>query len=156
MAFTISSSAFSDGSTLPVRFTCDGANEPPPLTWADPPPQTAAFALVMDDPDAPGGTFTHWLLWNIPASATSLEPGRSAGGRAVAGVNDFSKRGYGGPCPPRGHGPHRYMFRLHALDAPLDLGADATRADVDEALDGRVLATAELQARYARGSQPPR
>jgi Raf kinase inhibitor-like YbhB/YbcL family protein len=150
MAFSITSPAFSDGDPIPVRFTCDGANEPPPLAWTNPPRATAAFALIMDDPDAPGGTFTHWLLWNIPARAAALEHGRPATGRAVAGGNDFGETGYGGPCPPRGHGPHRYAFHLCALDAPLDLKAGATRARLEAALNGHVLATARLGARYER------
>lgn len=156
MAFTITSSAFRDGEAIPARFTCDGASEPPPLAWTDPPQGTRAFALVLDDPDAPGGTFTHWLLWNIPAAAEALEGGTPAGGGAVAGVNDFSKPGYGAPCPPRGHGAHRYAFRLHALDAPLGLGAGAARAEVDRALSGHIVGTALLTGRYERGGKARR
>ncbi len=150
MSFTLSSRAFEPGDDVPVRFTCDGANLSPPLAWRDPPTGTKAFALVVDDPNAPQGTFTHWLLWNIPVSPGHLEEGLRPGQAGVSGTNDFSRPGYGGPCPPRKHGPHHYRFHLHALSGPLDLTAGASRGDVDGALAGRILGTAMLEGIYER------
>jgi len=145
MAFTLTSPAFSADEALPPRFTCDGRNVSPPLAWTGTPAGTAAFALVLDDPDAPSGTFTHWLLADLPAGLTTLDEGARLPGVVVAGTNDFSRVGYGGPCPPRGHGPHRYRFHLHALDAPLGLPDGFTRKAIDRALGGHVLATAALR-----------
>jgi Raf kinase inhibitor-like YbhB/YbcL family protein len=150
MVFTLTSSAFRDGDSIPVRHTCDGSNVSPPLVWKGAPEAAAGFALVVDDPDAPSGTFTHWLLLDIPASRSSLPEGRAAAQLAPEGTNGFRTRGYGGPCPPRGHGPHRYRFHLHALREPLNLAAGCSRADVDRALEGRVLATTVLVGRYER------
>lgn len=147
MAFTLRSSAFGPDGTIPVRHTCDGGGTAPPLEWTDPPPGTVAFALVVDDPDAPSGTFTHWLLADIPPEARSLGGPRDAG---LAGINDFNRAGYGGPCPPKGHGPHRYRFHLHALSHPLGLEPGFEREGLDAALEGRVLETARLTARYER------
>ena len=150
MAFTLTSPAFAPGAAIPVRHTCDGEDLSPPLVWHGAPPGTKAFALVVDDPDAPSGTFTHWLLCDVPASRAGLPEGVATGQIGVAGTNGFSRLGYGGPCPPRGHGPHRYRFRLHALSAPLGLTAGCSRAEVDAALDGATLASAELVGRYER------
>jgi Raf kinase inhibitor-like YbhB/YbcL family protein len=151
MAFSLSSSAFGDGATIPVRFTCDGDDLSPPLAWTEPPHGTAALALVMDDPDAPRGTFTHWLLANIPAEARALDEGAGSSAPGVAGVNDIGRRGYGGPCPPRRDKPHRYRFFLHALRSRLDVAPGADRAAFDRALDGMVIATASFFGRYGRG-----
>jgi Raf kinase inhibitor-like YbhB/YbcL family protein len=147
MAFTLTSSAFTEGQDIPVRHTCDGANISPSLAWTDPPDGTVGFALVLDDPDAPSGTFTHWLLADIPGGARSLGEGHAAG---VAGTNDFGKHGYGGPCPPKGHGPHRYRFHVHALSRALALKPGFNRHACDAALKGRILATAVLTGRYER------
>ena len=115
------------------------------------PPATRSFALSVDDPDAPAGTWNHWLLWDIPASVHALPQGFKPGTLGVSGTNDFGKPGYGGPMPPRGHGPHRYFFKLHALDVPaLGLGSAAWRAALDRVMRGHVLAQAEYVGRYER------
>jgi len=150
MPFTLTSPVLADGKPVPVRHTCDGENLSPPLAWTDPPGGTAAFALVMDDPDAPGGTFTHWLLCNLSPATSGLEEGYRPGQTGTSGANDFAKIGYGGPCPPRGHGPHRYRFRLLALGRKLDLPAGYARAAFDVAASGSVLGTAAIVATYER------
>lgn len=143
--FSLGSPAFANGGKIPVEHTCDGRNVSPPLRWTTPPAGTRFFALLMDDPDAPGRTFTHWLAWNIPASTRVL----AAGARApVEGRNDAGRIGYLGPCPPSG--VHRYVFRLYALRLPLRLARGASRADFLAALRGRVLAAARLVGRYGR------
>ena len=146
MAFTLTSSAFRDGAAIPRVCTCDGDDLAPPLTWAGAPPDTRGYALLMDDPDAPSGTFTHWLLYDIPGTASDL---RTSGvGKTLR--NDFGRTGYGGPCPPRGHGPHRYVLTLHAVDvAELDVQGK-TRPSLEQALQGHVLATAQLTGVYER------
>ena len=146
MAFTLRSSAFANGETIPLRFTCDGDDLAPPLAWTEPPEGTRSFALVMDDPDAPRGTFTHWLVYDIPGASTELrEP---SDGKALP--NDFGRAAYGGPCPPPGHGAHRYVFTLHALDVPaLDLHG-RTRAALERSVHAHTLATARLTGRYER------
>jgi Raf kinase inhibitor-like YbhB/YbcL family protein len=143
--FEISSDAFEDGASIPSRHTCDGANVSPPLSFAGAPQGTRSLALVVDDPDAPVGTFTHWLAWGIDASAEGLEEGEAA---PREGRNGFGTTGYAGPCPPRGR--HRYFFRLHALDSELDLRPGADRDHLDRALDGHLLETAELVGSYER------
>ena len=110
-------------------------------------PRTRSFALIVDDPDAPGGTFTHWLGWGIEAQATGFMEGERA---PLEGRNDFENVGYGGPCPPSGHGTHRYFFRLHALDAEVEVASGAGRDELEPALDGRVIAVAELVGTYER------
>jgi Raf kinase inhibitor-like YbhB/YbcL family protein len=145
--FTLTSDAFTHGGEIPRRHTCEGDDVSPALAWSDPPPGTRALALVVDDPDAPRGTFTHWLAWNIDASAGGLAEGESA---PAEGRNDFGTGGWSGPCPPPGHGVHRYFFRLHALDATLDIGFRAGPAEVAKALEGHVLATAELIGTFER------
>jgi Raf kinase inhibitor-like YbhB/YbcL family protein len=145
--FAFRSEAFAEGGEIPRRHTCDGDDLSPALSWSDPPPGTRALALIVDDPDAPVGTFTHWLGWNIDPQAGGLTEGESA---PVEGRNDFGRGGWGGPCPPRGHGPHRYFFRLHALDAVLYVGAGVERRELESALSGHVLATAELMGTYER------
>lgn len=152
--FRLSSPAFSDGEFIPVRHTCDGPDLSPPLEWSDPPAGTRAFALICDDPDAPRGTWVHWVWYDIPPEVTSApegippDPEPAIGGKQ--GVNDFRRYGYGGPCPPRGHGPHRYFFRLYALDEPTGLPPGATRDQVEAAMQGHVLASAQLMGRYER------
>jgi Raf kinase inhibitor-like YbhB/YbcL family protein len=145
--FTLSSEAFTDGGEVPRRHTCEGEDVSPALTWSDPPSRTRALALIVDDPDAPVGTFTHWLAWNIDPVADGLGEGESA---PVEGRNDFGTGGWSGPCPPRRHGAHRYFFRLHALDAALDVGSATGRRELERALAGHVLATAELMGTYER------
>jgi Raf kinase inhibitor-like YbhB/YbcL family protein len=149
MPFAISSPAFTDGSDIPRRHTCDGENRSPLLTWRDAPTGTRSFVLIVDDPDAPSGTFTHWVLLDIPSGLTELSEGVTGVGRS--GRNDFGKNGYGGPCPPKGHGPHRYFFTLSALDIEsLGLPEGATRSRVEAAMKGHAVATARLGGRYER------
>ncbi|MFZ0773344.1 MAG: YbhB/YbcL family Raf kinase inhibitor-like protein [Candidatus Sulfotelmatobacter sp.] len=153
MSFEIASTAFSNGGTIPKKFTCDGPDVSPPLRWTRAPAATQGFALIMDDPDAPAGTWVHWVLYNLPANATELAEGaekqeQMANG-AIQGRNDFRRIGYGGPCPPPGM-PHRYYFKLYALDTKLTLKAGATKAELERAMKGHVLGEAELMARYGR------
>lgn len=145
---TLTSDAFRSGQPIPAQYTCEGGNQKPLLHWGEPPAGTKSFALVIDDPDAPGGTFRHWGVFNVPASARAL------GGKETVGtevVNDFGKPGYGGPCPPRGHGPHHYHFRLFALDVPqLEVPAGAKVADIEQAAEKHALAEGELIGTYER------
>lgn len=155
MDIDFSSPAFDAGGSIPREHTCDGADRSPPLRWGDPPDGTRAFALVVDDPDAPRGTWVHWLGWDIPATARGLPEGVGPEAQElVQGTNDFKKIGYGGPCPPPGHGAHRYFFRLYALDRPLALPRGASRAELDRAMRGHVLAQAEWMGKYWRDGAP--
>lgn len=143
--FKLTSEAFGEGQTIPTIFTCDGADQSPPLAWSDPPDGTRSFALVVDDPDAPSGTFRHWGAYDIPASA------RSPAGDFPQAVNDFGTSGYGGPCPPKGHGPHRYRFKLIALDVDkLDVANSAKVQDVEAAAEKHLVGRAELTGKYER------
>jgi len=139
----LSSPAFGPGDPIPIRFTCDGADVSPALDVADVPEGTACLALVMDDPDAPGGTWDHWVAYDIPVTAAVPEGVRSLG---TAGRNSWRRPGYGGPCPP--FGEHRYFFRVYALDTPLGLPPGASKKQVLEAVKGHVLAEASLVGRY--------
>jgi Raf kinase inhibitor-like YbhB/YbcL family protein len=151
MPFKLVVSAFEEGGAIPKLHTCDGADVSPSLEWTGEPRDTKSFALIADDPDAPAGTWNHWLLWDIPASVHALAQSFKSGKLGMSGTNDFGKPGYGGPCPPRGHGPHRYFFKLHALDVEsLGLRAGARRADLDRALRTHVLAEAQYMGRYER------
>ena len=151
MAFEISVSAFANGEAIPRRHTCDGQDLSPALAWSGAPPQTKSFVLIVDDPDAPAGTWNHWLQFDIPATAKSLPEGARPDQAGRSGKNDFGRLGYGGPCPPKGHGPHRYFFKLYAVDAPsLGLAAGAKRAELDRALKNHVLAGAQYMGRYER------
>ena len=143
----MSSEAFTHRGEIPRRHTCEGEDVSPALSWSDPPPGARALALVVDDPDAPVGTFTHWLAWNIDPAAGGLAEGESA---PAEGTNDFGVGGWSGPCPPRGHGAHRYFFRLQALDIEPEVRFGAAREELERALDGHVLATAELVGTYER------
>jgi Raf kinase inhibitor-like YbhB/YbcL family protein len=149
----LKTSAFLPGGNIPKQFTCSGADVSPALTWSNPPTRTRSLALIMDDPDAPVGTFVHWVVFNLPASARQLPAGvpgnNEIPGGGKPGVNDFPKIGYGGPCPPPGK-PHRYFFRLYALDSQLDLNGTVRRKDVDQAMKGHVLAHGELMGLYGR------
>jgi Raf kinase inhibitor-like YbhB/YbcL family protein len=148
VAVELTSPAFALGGRIPRRHTCDGDNVSPPLAWSRLPEGTTSVAIVMDDPDAPGVTFTHWTAWGVEPSAGGLEEGARP---PVEGANDFGSVGYRGPCPPRRHGDHRYVFRLYALAAPLALGADATRKELDRAVRGAtVLGIGELVGLYGR------
>ena len=153
MQINLSSTAFQEGETIPKQYTGDGKDVSPPLTWADPPDGTKSFVLICDDPDAPRGTWTHWVLYNLPADQRKLDEGAPADeslpNGAKQGKNDFGKLGYGGPAPPRGK-PHRYFFRLYALDTTLDLPAGATRDKVVAAAKGHVLVDGQLMGHYGR------
>lgn len=145
---TLTSDAFKDGQPIPVRYTCDGSDETPVLHWDEPPQGTRSFALVIDDPDAPNGTFRHWGAFDIPASARSLGGGQPS---AKETDNDFGKPGYGGPCPPKGHGAHHYHFKLFALDVDhLEIGANAKVADVEQNATRHAIAKGELIGTYER------
>ena len=154
MAFTLTSSAFGDGSAIPVTHTCDGVDASPPLAWSGAPAGTRSFALIADDPDAPAGSWVHWVVYNVPAAVSELPENVAKVesldlGGARQGRNDFRRPGYGGPCPPPGPA-HRYFFTLYALDAPLTLKAGAQRKDVETATEGHVLGRAQLMGTYAR------
>ena len=142
----ITSSAFHEGGDIPSKFTCDASDTSPPLQIAGIPSEAKSLVLIADDPDAPGGLFTHWLVWNIPPQTSSIAEGIAPKG--VQGANDFGKSGYRGPCPPPGR--HRYSFKIFALDRELELRSGAKRSQVDAAMKGHVIAQGELVGRYAR------
>jgi Raf kinase inhibitor-like YbhB/YbcL family protein len=143
----LTSSAFADGGTIPRRHTCDGEDRSPPLAWTAPPTGSRSLALILDDPDAPGGRFIHWIAWGIPPDQSGLAEGEAA---PLEGRNDFGSVGYRGPCPPRGHGPHRYRFRLHALGEELRLAPGAGVRELERELSADLLAVAELVGTYGR------
>jgi len=150
--FSLTSEAFGDDESIPARFTCDGENVSPPLAWDGAPAETTAYALIMDDPDAPGRTWVHWVIYNIPGTSASLPEGLppeadSANG-VRQGVNSGGGLGYAGPCPPGG--THRYFFRLYALDSALDSASGLTAEGLTEAMKGHILSTAELMGTYGR------
>jgi hypothetical protein len=155
MPFTLTSTAFKEGAPVPVKHTCDGADVSPPLAWSGAPPGAMAFALIADDPDAPAGTWVHWVLYNLPGTAAGLPENVAKTetlpdlGGAAQGQTDFRRPGYGGPCPPPGPA-HRYFFKLYALDAALKLKAGATKQDVEVAMKDHVLGTAQLMGTYGR------
>lgn len=153
----LSSPAFADGGTIPARHACDGADASPELSWSGAPEGTAALALIMEDPDAPPGTWVHWVLYDLPAGTTGLAEGLSKAERppcggahgACWGVREFTRTGYHGPCPPPGR-PHRYIFTLYALSAPTGLPPGRTKDEALRAMKGRVLAKASLTGLYGR------
>jgi Raf kinase inhibitor-like YbhB/YbcL family protein len=153
MRFSLTSKSFDDGSPIPRQHTCDGADRSPPLEWSATPPGTRSLALIVEDPDAPSGTWVHWILYDLPAALTHLPegvaPAASVPGGGSQGFNDFRKVGYGGPCPPAGK-PHRYFFRLYALDAPTKLDPRQDKAVLMKAVDGHIIAKAELMGTYKR------
>ncbi|HIA23656.1 MAG TPA: YbhB/YbcL family Raf kinase inhibitor-like protein [Candidatus Marinimicrobia bacterium] len=146
----ITSSAFSDGALIPIKYTCDGDDISPPLVWSDIPENTASFVLINDDPDAPVGTWDHWILFNLEGKTTELaenvDLSKLAG--VQLGRNSWRRNDYGGPCPP--YGTHRYFFKLYALDMKLDLPAGSSKQDIKKAMAGHILAEAELLGRYKR------
>ena len=152
MKFVITSSAFSEGGMIPRKYSCDGPDVSPELIWEGVPEDTRSLALICDDPDAPVGTWVHWVLFNIPAGekgvAAQIAPDATLSNGARHGTNDFRRLGYGGPCPPGG--THRYYFKLYALDTTLPLGAGATKAQVEAAMAGHILASAQLMGKYKR------
>ncbi|MCI0395692.1 MAG: YbhB/YbcL family Raf kinase inhibitor-like protein [Chloroflexi bacterium] len=152
MPFELTSSAFTYGKHIPQKYSCDGQDISPPLAWRDPPAGTQSLALIVDDPDAPRGDWVHWLLFNLPAGARALpeavpaDSELASGGRH--GQNSWRRPGYGGPCPPSG--THRYFLRLYALDSTLDLPAGTTKLQLTRAMEGHILAQAELMGTYSR------
>lgn len=156
MTLTLQSPAFASGERIPKKFTGEGEDVSPPLTWTDVPDGTAEFALIMDDPDAPSGTWVHWVISKIPATATSLKEGIAKTARpddpagALQGKNSWPKTGYNGPMPPRGHGPHRYYFKLYALDTTLSLPPGFMKEDLLAAINGHILAQGEYLGTYER------
>lgn len=144
-AIEISSPAFQTGKTIPAKFTCDGEDRSPALQWGALPTGTQSLALIVDDPDAPGGTWVHWVLFNLPASLKGLPEGVTKAG--VEGVNDFGTQKYGGPCPPKGK-PHRYFFKLYALDQTLALQAGASKAQLEKAMQGHILGQGQMIGTY--------
>ncbi|MFQ5662818.1 MAG: YbhB/YbcL family Raf kinase inhibitor-like protein [Terriglobia bacterium] len=153
MTFELKSKAFAPGANIPKKFTCDGPDVSPALSWSEPPRGTQSLSLIMDDPDAPVGTWVHWVLYDLPANTRELPEGvpkeNELPNGARQGRNDFGKAGYGGPCPPPGP-PHRYFFKLYALDAKTNLKSGATKAELERALKGHLLAQAELMGSYKR------
>lgn len=152
MEMKITSQAFEDGGMIPEKYTCDDINVSPPLAWGPGPEGTQTYALICDDPDAPMGTWVHWVLFNLPANIDELPEGvppeRDLESGAKQGMNDFRKIGYGGPCPPGG--THRYFFKLYALDAGMDLEAGAAKSDLLSAMEGHILAECQLMGKYQR------
>jgi Raf kinase inhibitor-like YbhB/YbcL family protein len=144
---TVTSPAFAGGGAIPAKYTCDGADVNPPLLIGPVPAGTAALALIMDDPDAPVGTWVHWVIWNIPAQTREIRENSVPAG-ASQGKNGWGRNSYGGPCPPSG--THRYFFKLYALDAPLNLGAAADKSELEKAMRGHILGQGELMGTYRR------
>jgi Raf kinase inhibitor-like YbhB/YbcL family protein len=153
MSIELTSTAFQEGKTIPRQYTGDGENFSPPLNWRDPPDGTKSFALICEDPDAPRKVWVHWVIFNLPEESRQLSenvpPVATLPDGAAQGTNDFGKVGYGGPAPPPGK-PHRYLFKLYALDRPLDLRPSATKEQLLEAMKGHVLAEGQLMGTFAR------
>lgn len=153
LGMVIFSTAFENGGFIPERYTCKGEDISPPLSWIGVPPEAKSLVLICDDPDAPGGVFNHWLLYNIPTTTTSLPEGipplPTLPDGSTQGFNSFGKIGYGGPCPPSGPA-HRYFFRLYALDKTLELPPKARKPEVLKAMEGHILAVAEIMGRFSR------
>lgn len=153
MKLEISSNSFPEQGNIPKQFTCDAEDRSPELHWSKPPAGTKSLALIADDPDAPAGTWVHWVLFNLPADTQDLPEGvpkqDALDNGAVQGTNDFGKVGYGGPCPPPGK-PHRYFFKVYALDTNLSLKTGAKKADVEGSMKGHILAQGEWMGKYGR------
>jgi len=152
VTFELTSTAFAAGESIPIQYTCDGEDTSPPLQWSDPPQGTQSLSLIADDPDAPVGTWVHWVLYDLPAGTRSLPeavpPDADLPDGGQHGQSSWRRLGYGGPCPPSG--THRYFFKLYALDTTLDLAAGANKKQVLQAMEGHILAQAELMGTYAR------
>jgi len=148
----LTSASFKEGEMIPRQHTCDGPNFSPQLSWTEVPPKTKSLALICDDPDAPAGTWVHWVIFNIPVSVPELPENvlktTTISNGALQGMNDFRQIGYGGPCPPGG--THRYFFKLYALDTILNLEAGKAKTDTLKAIEGHLLAEAQLMGRYKR------
>lgn len=146
---SIKSSAFQDGGSIPSQYTCDGQDQLPPLHWQDVPATTKSITIICDDPDAPGGTWVHWVVFNLPPDMNHIDSVADVTQTsAIVGTNSWGKQNYGGPCPPSGE--HRYFFKIYALDTTLSLGKNATKQAVEDAMSGRILAEGRLMGRYAR------
>lgn len=152
MALTMMSSAFEEGGFIPAQYTCDGKDISPPLKWENAPQGVKSFALICDDPDAPVGTWVHWVIYNIPAQVSQLKEAFPTDEKlpdgTEQGLNDFGNTGYGGPCPPSG--VHRYYFKLYALDTVIDIEPGITKDELLSAMEGHILAEAKLMGRYKR------
>jgi Raf kinase inhibitor-like YbhB/YbcL family protein len=149
MPFELTSVIIAQEQPIPVQYSCDGEDKSPPLDWTDPPTGTQSFALIMDDPDAPGGTWDHWIVFNIPAETRTLPEAVSVGEiGATIGKNSWGRSDYGGPCPPGG--THRYFFKLYALDTTLSLDENVDKTQVLTAMEGHILAETELMGTYSR------
>jgi len=152
MDIKVTSSAFQDGGLIPSKYTCDGADISPPLKWDGAPKDTKSFAVICDDPDAPMGTFVHWVLFNLPAEISELTEnvptGKTLPNGAKHGTSDFGRTGYGGPCPPSG--THRYYFKVYALNSEIDLPAGVHKPDLIKAMEGHILAQGQLMGKYKR------
>ncbi|MEZ0361220.1 MAG: YbhB/YbcL family Raf kinase inhibitor-like protein [Hydrogenobacter sp.] len=150
----IESQSFKDGEVIPKKYTCDGENVSPQVMWSNFPAGTKSFVILVDDPDAPAGTFTHWVVYDIPANITSLKedfPKSEHVGSIKQGMNDFGKIGYGGPCPPKGHGYHRYFFKIYALNVEsLGLPPGVTKREVESKMRGHILSQGQLVGKYRR------
>lgn len=153
MSLTVSSPAFTEGAKIPAQYTCEGQNISPPLSWSESPAGTKSLALIADDPDAPGGVFSHWVLFNLPPETTELAEAMPTQAElpsgAKQGKTDFGRVGYGGPCPPPGR-PHRYQFTVYALDQSLDLKAGVSRSELLSAISEHILAQGRLTGMYQR------
>ena len=153
MVLSVSSAVFREGEVIPTKYTCQGQDVSPALTWSQPPAGTQSLALIVDDPDAPVGVFTHWVIFNIPADSRGLSEAVPTQAElpngALQGKNDFGRMGYAGPCPPSGR-PHRYQFTVYALDSRLDLTAGVAKKQLLTAMQGHVLAQGELSGSYQR------
>ncbi len=153
MPIRLTSPAFQSGATIPKEYTGDGDDKSPPLQWSEPPSGTKSFALICDDPDAPVGTWVHWVLFNLPAATRELEEGvptiKTLGNGAKQGKNDFGNIGYGGPAPPKGKS-HRYFFKLYSLDETVDLSPGTSKAQLVKAMNGHILADGQLVGTYGR------
>ncbi|MGA2989156.1 MAG: YbhB/YbcL family Raf kinase inhibitor-like protein [Candidatus Korobacteraceae bacterium] len=151
--FAMKTTAFPEGALIPKKYTCDGADVSPALSWHDAPAETQSFALIADDPDAPKGTWTHWIMWNIPAKTAALPEAvpktEESSDGTRQGKNDFQRIGYGGPCPPPGK-PHRYFFKLYALSAKLEVKPGAGRNELERAMKGHILSQVEVMGKYGR------
>ncbi len=152
MEIKITSSAFEDSGLIPDKYTCDGADISPPLQWEAVPEGTSSIALICDDPDAPVGTFVHWVIFGLPAETRELDeniaPDKTLPSGAKQGTSDFGRIGYGGPCPPSG--THRYFFKIYALDTAIDLAAGATKRELLKAMEGHILGQGQLIGKYKR------
>ncbi|NWG07120.1 MAG: YbhB/YbcL family Raf kinase inhibitor-like protein [Chloroflexi bacterium] len=148
MSLQLTSDAFANGQSIPAKFSCLGKNISPALAWTEPPAGTQSFALIVDDPDAPGSTWVHWVLYNIPADVRNLPESFSAQDPVSVGKNSWGKLSYGGPCPPSG--THRYYFKLYALDSTLSLSPGASKEQLLKAMEGHILAQSELMGTFSK------